>query len=123
MTLLWLKLFATPPKQLVILECTQYPSIEALSKTIATIIRVGQPIVLKWAEGVTFSYSLLPPTTDSLMKEFLEGRVYWTDVVFALMPEYKSTIKVGTLDIPVIDVSPNPILREAAEWMKLGAQK
>jgi len=112
-----------PPKQLVILECTEYPSIEALSKTIATIITMGQPFALKWAEGVTFSYSLLPPTTDSLMKDFLEGRIYWTDVVFALMPEYKSSIKVGTLDIPVIDVSPNPILREAAEWMKLSAKK
>jgi len=56
------------------------------------------------------------------MKEFLEGHIYWTDVVFAPMPEYKSTIKVGTLDIPVIDVSPNPILRKAAEWMKTGAQ-
>jgi hypothetical protein len=117
------EIVCSPPKQLVILECTQYPSIEDLSKTIATIIRVGQPVILKWAEGVTFSHSLLPPTTDSLMKEFLEGRVYWTDVVFAMMPKYKSSIKEGTLDIPVIDVSPNPILREAAKWMKLGAQK
>jgi hypothetical protein len=115
------EIVCSPPKQLVILECTQYPSIEALSKTIATIIRVRQPLVLKWAEGVTFSYSLLPPTTDSLMKEFLEGRIYWTDVVFALMPEYKSTIKVGTLDIPVIDVTPNPTLREATKWMKASA--
>ena len=111
------------PKQLVILECTQYPSIEALSKTIATIIRTGEPVILKWAEGVAFSYSLLTPTTDSLMGEFLEGRVYWTDVIFALVPEYKSTIRVGTLDIPVIDVGPNPVLREAAKWMKLGAQE
>ena len=117
------EIVCSPPKQLVILECTQYPSIEDLSKTIATIIRVGQPVILKWAEGVTFSHSLLPPTTDSLMKEFLEGRVYWTDVVFAIMPNYKSSIKEGTLDIPVIDVSPNPILREAAKWMKLGHQK
>jgi hypothetical protein len=115
------EIVCSPPKQLVILECTQYPSLEALSSTIATIIRAGQPLVLKWAAGVTFSHSLLPPTTDSLMKEYLEGRIYWTDVIFALMPEYRSTIKVGTLDIPVIDVSPNPILRKAAEWLKTGA--
>ncbi len=117
------EIVCSPPKQLVILECTQYPSTEALSKTIATLIRVGQPVVLKWAEGVTFAYSLLPPTTDSLMKEFLEGRIYWTDVVFALMPNYESSIKVGTLDIPVIDVTPNPVLREAAKWMRAGAQE
>jgi len=115
------EIVCSPPKQLVILECTQYPSLEALSSTLATIIRAGQPVVLKWAVGVTFSHSLLPPTTDSLMKEYLEGHVYWTDVIFAHMPEYKSTIKVGTLDIPVIDVSPNPVLREAAEWLKTRA--
>jgi len=57
------------------------------------------------------------------MKEFLEGRIYWTDVLFALMPEYEFSIKVGTLGIPVIDVSPNPILREAAKWMKSRAQE
>jgi len=34
------------------------------------------------------------------------------------MPEYKPTIRVGTLDIPLIDVSPNPLLRDAARWMK-----
>ncbi len=117
------EIVCSPPSQLVILECTKYPSVEALSNTMAILVRVGQPQILKWAEGVTFSYSLLPPTTDSLMKEFLEGRIYWTDVLFALMPAYKSTIKVGTLDIPVVDVSPNPLLREAAEWMKLSAQK
>ena len=111
------------PKQVVILECTRYPSIEALSKTIATIIMVGQPLILKWAEGVVFSYNLLQPTTDSLMKEYLEGRIYWSDVVFALMPEYKPSIRVRTLDIPVINVSPDPILREAAKWMKLSAQE
>ncbi|NIW11914.1 MAG: hypothetical protein GWN33_16035 [Gammaproteobacteria bacterium] len=111
------------PKQVVILECTEYPSIEALSKTIATLVRLGHHIVLKWAEGVAFSYNLLHPATDSLMKEYLEGRIYWSDVIFALMPDYKPSVRVGTLDIPVIDVSPNPILREAAKWMKLSAQK
>jgi len=111
-----------PPKQLVILECTQYPSIEALAKTVAVIISVGESMVLKWAEGVAFSYSMVTPTSDTLMKEFLEGRVYWSDVVYALMPQYQPTIRVGTLDIPVIDVSPNLLLREAAKWMKTSAQ-
>ena len=112
-----------PPKQLVILECTQYPSIEALAKTVAVIISVGESMVLKWAEGVAFSYSMVTPTSDTLMKEFLEGRVYWSDVVYALMPQYQPAIRVETLDIPVIDVSPNLLLREAAKWMKTNAQK
>jgi hypothetical protein len=110
------------PKQLVVLECTQYPSTEALATTIATIIRTGEPVILKWAEGVVFSNTLLAPTTDALLKDYLEGRVYWSDVVFALMPEYRSTLRIGTLDIPVIDVTPNPLLREAAKWMQANGQ-
>lgn len=118
-----IEIVCRPPKQLVILECTVYPSIEALAKTVEVIIRVGEPMFLKWAEGVAFSYTMVTPTSDILMKEFLQGRVYWSEVVYALMPQYQSTIRIGTLDIPVIDVSPNPLLREAAKWMKTNAQK
>jgi len=107
-----------PPKQLIILECTRYPSIDALAKVIAVVISAGESVILKWAEGVAFSYTYLQPQTESLIDELVKGRVYWVDVIFALMPEYKPTIRVGTLDIPVIDVSPNPLLSEAAKWMK-----
>jgi hypothetical protein len=44
--------------------------------------------------------------------------MYWSDVMFALMPEYKPVIRVGTMDIPVVNVSPNSFLREVARWMK-----
>lgn len=107
-----------PPKQLIILECTHYPSIDALSRTAAIIISTGESLILKWAEGVVFSYSPVVPSTELLVDEYAKGNIYWSDVVFAMMPEYKQTIRVSTLDIPVIDVSPNPVLREAAKWMK-----
>jgi len=107
-----------PPKQLIILECTHYPSVDALSKTAAIIISTGESLILKWAEGVVFSYSPVVPSTELLVDEYTKGNIYWSDVVYAIMPEYKQTIRVSTLDIPVIDVSPNPVLREAAKWMK-----
>lgn len=112
-----------PPKKLVILECSQYPTIKALSETIATAIRIGARGVLNWAEGVVFLYEPLPPDTEDLMKDRLRGQVYWSNVAYALMPDYKSTIKVGTLDIPVIDVSPLPIMREVASWLKEHSKK
>jgi hypothetical protein len=108
-----------PPKKVVVLECTEYPSLEALTKVLATFMQTGSSVVLRWTEGIAFLYTYLPPTTDGLMKEFLEGRVYWSDVIFALMPEYKPIIRVGTIDIPLIDVTPNHVLREAAKWMKM----
>jgi len=107
-----------PPKQLIILECTRYPSLEALSKVVAVIISSGESLILKWAEGVVFSYSPIAPQTELLLDEYVKGKIFWSDVVYALMPEYKQTIRVSTLDIPVIDVSPNPLLSEAAKWMK-----
>jgi len=107
-----------PPKQLVILECTHFPTIDALAKVVAVIISAGESVILKWAEGVVFSYTYLQPTTQDLVNELLKGRVYWSDIIYALMPEYKQTIRVGTLDIPIIDVSPNPLLREACRWLK-----
>jgi len=45
------KIVCRPPKEVIFLECTKYPSVEALSTTIATIIRTGEPMVLKWAEA------------------------------------------------------------------------
>jgi len=107
-----------PPKELVILECTRYPSVEALSRVVGVIISAGESVILKWAEGVVFSYSPVAPSTDFLVDEYVKGRVFWSDVVYAIMLEYKQTIRVGTLDIPVIDVSPNPIISEAARWLK-----
>lgn len=107
-----------PPKQLIILECISYPSVDALAKVVAVVISVGEAVILKWAEGVVFTYTSLPPTNEDLISELLKGRVYWSDVLYAEMREYKQTIRVGTLDIPVVDMSPNPLLRDVARWLK-----
>lgn len=107
-----------PPKQLIILECVRYPSVEAFSRVIGVVISTGEPIILKWAEGVVFTYTPLAPSTDLLLDEYVKGKIYWSDVVYAIMPEYKQTIRLGSMDIPVIDVSPNPQMCEVARWMK-----
>jgi hypothetical protein len=108
----------SPPKQLVILECTRYPSLDALAKVVAVVISAGESVILKWADGVAFMYTFLQPTTDELVSELLKGRVFWSEVYYAEMPEYKQSIRVGTLDVPVLDMSPNPLLKEAARWLK-----
>lgn len=107
-----------PVKELVILECAHYPSADALARVIAIVISAGESVILKWAEGVVFMYTVLQPTSDDLLAELVKGRMYWSEVYYAELPGYKQTIRVGTLDIPVIDVSPNPLLRDAANWLK-----
>ena len=103
--------------QLIILDCTRYPTLDDLAKTVSVLIRTGNMTVLKWAEGVAFSYTDIPPATEGLTKDFLQGRMYWADVIYASMPEYRPMIRVGTMDIPVIDVTPNSFLRQVAKWM------
>lgn len=107
-----------PVKELVIMECVRYPSKEALANSLAFLLRTGQPIALDWAEGVVFFGMPLPPTTDALVKDYMEGRIYWPSVMFALMPTYQAAISIGTLDVPVIDMSPNPTMRTVAGWLK-----
>jgi hypothetical protein len=85
---------------------------------VAVVVSSGESLILKWAEGVVFSYSPISPQTELLIDEYVKGRIFWSDVVYAMMPEYKQSIRVGSFDIPVIDVSPNPLLRETAKWMK-----
>ncbi len=107
-----------PTKQLIILECTRYSSIDELARIIAIMIGIEEVAILNWAEGIAFTYTPLPPTTQDLISELLKGRMYWSDILYAPMPYYRQTTRIGTLDIPVVDVSPNPLLREVAKWLK-----
>jgi len=74
--------------------------------------------MLKWAEGVAFSYIDILQATESLTNDFLQGRMYWSDVISASTSEDKPVTRVGTVDISVIDVTPNSFLRQVARWMK-----
>ena len=57
------------------------------------------------------------------MEKYLEGRIYWSSVNFALMPKYAPSIKVSGLEIPVVNVSEHPVMRETARWLREQAEK
>jgi len=79
---------------------------------------------LLWAEGVAFVHEGMPPTTD-IIKEQLQGRVHWSAVQFAIMPEYKDVIviKETNIRIPVINATNNPIMKTVATWLKEHAEE
>jgi Tfp pilus assembly PilM family ATPase len=52
------------------------------------------------------------------MEHYLKGRIYWSSVSFALMPKYATSIKLSGFEVPVIDVSEHPVLKETAKWLK-----
>lgn len=107
-----------PFKEIVVKEVVEYPSIESLAKFLGAYLKVGQLIVPNWAEGTIFCYFPLPLTTESLVKEYFEGRVYWSTVIFTHMPTYHEALKVDAAEIPIIDVSHNPSLRRMAKWLR-----
>jgi len=112
------KITYEPYTEVVIKEYTYYPKPEALAATLAHCIQIGQPAVILWCEGVAFIPMALPPDTETVAKEYLAGRIIWSSVIFTLMPNYQQAIKVGGIEVPIVDVSPNETLRQVALWLK-----
>jgi hypothetical protein len=111
------KILYKPAKEIVILDYFQFTK-ERLNQMFARIIHVGLPVMAQWAEGVLFIYFPLVPDTNDLMENYLRGRIFWSSVNFALMPKYAPSVKVSGLEIPVVDVSEHPVLRETAKWLR-----
>ena len=107
-----------PLKEIVILDYTAYEKPEPLAAILSLSVGSGQPAILSWAEGIVFIPAPLSADTEKLAAEYLEGRIYWTTVAFAPMATYQSSIKVGGLEIPVIDASMNHTIRDVARWLK-----
>jgi len=113
------KITYEPFREVVIKEYTRFEKIEDLIYIFAQLRAGGAPVSLNWANGVVFVYSALPPDTEQIMEEFLKGKVYWVNVTFAAMPEYKPVWETKEkIQVPIINVSSNPIIRQVTEWLK-----
>jgi len=111
-----MKIRYNPAKELIILEMVEF-TLEEMAKTSAMIQDTGRPIILNWAEGIVFYHTPLPFNTKELLKERKNGRIYWASVMYAEMPNYVPTLKIGPRDIPVV-ATPNQLLIEVARWIK-----
>ena len=111
-----MKITYKPAEELIILEMVEY-SLDKLAETGALIQDAGRPVILNWAEGVVFHHMPLPFNTKELLKERQQGRIYWASVIYAPLPEYRPTLKIGPRDIPIV-TTPNPLLIQAAKWIK-----
>jgi hypothetical protein len=112
-----------PSEELIIHESIQH-SLSDLIKLCSVGVQPGglaEP--LSWAEGVVFRFSRMTPT-DEIVRELLQGKVHWTVVEWALMPQCKQAIPVEEINakIPVINVSTTTILCEVAKALKEQAQ-
>lgn len=120
-----MKITYEPFKEVVVKEYVRYENVQNLLFIFAQLRASGQPVSLNWAKGVVFALTALPPSTDQLTEEYLNGRLYIANASFALMPDYKEGVDYvaggGKMPIPVMNASDNVAFCEIAEWLK--AQK
>ena len=110
-----------PITKLVIFECVAFP-IDEFFKRVELVAMSGQPVVLNWAEGIVFLPLPYQPNSDVIIEEALKGTMYWASVMYSLMPTYQSLKKFGAREVPIINQTLVPYLRQVAEWLKHSTQ-
>ena len=108
-----------PFKEIIIMERTPFSTPEQLAR-FTSVIAGGKLAGVYWAEGVVFLYFPLPASTTAVAKALIEtGKVFWTFVGYALMPNYAPTIETKEkMIVPVIDISSDSTLTKVAQWLK-----
>lgn len=116
------KITYNPIKEIVINEIVAFDSIEEFEKTILPNLIVGQPVMLRWVEGVLFGYSCFPPL-ETIIKDRIKGILYIDALSYTMMPKYQPTRTIepqegGKYTYGISDVSKTANLVELAQWIK-----
>jgi hypothetical protein len=108
-----------PFKEIVIMEYMKFNSPDDLARFL-NIASGGKPTGVYWTSGVAFFYYPMSTSTEAATKALIEDKkVYWAFVGYALMPDYRLIIETKEkIMIPVIDMSPSPLFKKAALWLK-----
>lgn len=112
-----IEIVVSPIKKIVIFECTKLPITEFF-KRVELIAMSGQPIALNWSGGIVFFGAPYQPNSDIIIEQALKGTIYWGAVLFSPMPNYQPIKKVGAREVPIIDQTSIPYLRQVAQWLK-----
>jgi len=111
------KITIKPWQEIVIHEVIEHTLAELVAMK-ATGARLGAPIdSLLWTDGVVFMRTSMPPTPD-VIREQLQGILHFSSVEWASMPEYKSFLATGEVNIPVLDVTKTSALKDVVSELK-----
>jgi hypothetical protein len=98
-----------PLKRVVVRELVKYDNAQQLVNSLAIIMKMGQPILLNWCEGVVFVSQPIPP--PEMPEEY-------ASISFAPMADFSHNVKAGNMEMPVIDVSRSPLSQEIGRFLK-----
>jgi len=111
-----------PVKRIVVFDCIEVPieeffgKMELIARAAAT---AGQPMMLNWAEGIIFFLSPYQPESEVIIEEMLRGTMYLASVMFASMPLYQPIKKFGSFEVPIVDQTSVPNMKQLAQWLKI----
>ena len=106
-----------PIKKIVILEELKYNSAEDLFAVMATGVSPDVPITLLWSDGVVFRHEGIPIESEEIVKNRIQGTIYWNAVSYAKMDKYESEKTFGMHTIRVIKAT-SPALIDAAKKLR-----
>jgi hypothetical protein len=105
-----------PLKRIVIRELVKYDSPLQLVNALSFIMKMGQPVLLTWADSMVFVSQPIPPS--DMPEEYARGELYIASISYAPMAEFVHNVKSGNIEMPVIDVSRSPLSQELARFLK-----
>ncbi len=105
-----------PLKRIVVRELVKYDTPQQLVNALSFIMKMGQPVLLTWAEGLVFVSQTIPP--PDMPEEYARGELFIASISYAPMAEFVHSVKSGNIEMPVIDVSRSPLSQELARFLK-----
>ncbi len=113
------KISAAPIKEIVVHEFIDVPMDDLLRSRITP----SGTFPLYWCGGILFTFNSMPWTRD-IVKDYLEGKVHWTEVQYTVMEKYTPVLGLNDKNygaehkIRVIDTSASGLHTDFVKWLK-----
>src|SRR2546426_384542 len=104
------------PAQVYVWEEKLVYNTEGCMETGTFLMKMDQPILLTWSEGVVFFTQPIPP--PEMPDDYARGDLYVASISYAPMPEYSQNVRVGNVEMGVIDLSRSPVSVELGKFLK-----
>jgi len=111
-----------PWKKVVVHEVVKFPLDFILSTHSLGVPEGGVGRAVNWVDGIVFEHTPMPPTED-VIREQLSGQVHWNSIGYTLLDKYQPIFTVGSIRIPVIDLSTSQTFRDMAKWIRDNFEK
>lgn len=106
-----------PAEEVVILEEIKYDNPKDLFKDLTSGAPPGASMTVLWAKGIVFQHKGLPLDVETIAKQRIEGKVYWSSVKYASMPEFRESESVGRTTVGIVKTE-SSALKEVARKLK-----